>query len=74
MSAMTRVYQQAMVWQQGLGSWEVLVNWKLANVIPVFKKDKNEDPSNYRSVSLTSVTGKITVKIILEVIGKHLRK
>ncbi|KAJ7419456.1 hypothetical protein BTVI_25185 [Pitangus sulphuratus] len=49
-------------------SWEfghVPVDWKLANIVPVFKKAKRDDPGNYRSVIHTSVTGKITEKIIL---------
>lgn len=57
-------------------SWEpraVPVNWKLANVVPVFKKGKNENPGNYRPVSLTSVPGEIMEKIIPGVIEKHLR-
>ncbi|PKU47484.1 rna-directed dna polymerase from mobile element jockey-like [Limosa lapponica baueri] len=36
-------------------SWrtsEVLEDWRKANVIPVFKKGKKEDPGNYRPVSL----------------------
>ncbi|KAK4827505.1 hypothetical protein QYF61_018805 [Mycteria americana] len=34
---------------------EVPADWKLANVIPVYKKGIREDPGNYRPVSLTSV-------------------
>ncbi|KFQ73585.1 hypothetical protein N337_02614, partial [Phoenicopterus ruber ruber] len=56
-------------WEPG----EVPVNWKLANVIPVFKKGEKEDLGNYRPVSLTSVPGKIMEKVILGVIKKHLR-
>uniref|UniRef100_A0A8B9CHE2 Reverse transcriptase domain-containing protein n=1 Tax=Anser brachyrhynchus TaxID=132585 RepID=A0A8B9CHE2_9AVES len=54
-------------WEYG----EVPVDWKLANV-PIFKKGKKEDPSNYRPVSFTSVPGKIMEKMILEVIEAHL--
>ncbi|XP_009955258.1 PREDICTED: bromodomain adjacent to zinc finger domain protein 2B-like [Leptosomus discolor] len=56
-------------WESG----EVPVDWKLANVVPVFKKGKKEEPGNYRPVSLTSVPGKIMEKFILGVIEKHLR-
>ena len=41
-------------WESG----EVTVNWKLANVVPVFKKSKKKDPGIYRLVSFTSVPDK----------------
>ncbi|KAJ7418842.1 rna-directed dna polymerase from mobile element jockey-like [Willisornis vidua] len=49
------------LWQSG----GVSDNQKRANVTPVFKKDK-EDPGNYRSVSLTSVPGKVIEHLTLE--------
>ncbi|KAJ7401342.1 hypothetical protein BTVI_96991 [Pitangus sulphuratus] len=57
------------VWE----SREVSPDWKLANVVPVFKNSKKEDPENYRPVCLTSVPGKILEKIILGNIEKHLQ-
>jgi len=62
----------SIIFQRSWKSGEVSVNWKLANVVPVFKKGKKEDPGNYRPVSLTSVPGKFIKKIILRVIEKHL--
>ncbi|GAB0182819.1 mitochondrial enolase superfamily member 1 [Grus japonensis] len=59
--------------RSSLESGEVPVDWKLANVVPIFKKGKKEDPGSYRPVSLTSVPGKITEKIMLGVIEKHLK-
>ncbi|KAJ7428077.1 hypothetical protein BTVI_01329 [Pitangus sulphuratus] len=56
-------------WESG----EVPVDWTLANLVPVFKKDKRDDPGNYRPVSLTSVTGKIMKKTILGGTEKHLK-
>jgi len=53
---------------------EVLINWKLANTDPVFKKHEKEDPGNYRPVRLISVHGKIMEKIILGVIEEHLKQ
>ncbi|GAB0179367.1 mitochondrial enolase superfamily member 1 [Grus japonensis] len=63
----------SIIFQQTWESGEVPVDWKLANVVPIFKKGKKEDPGNYRPVSLTSVPGKIMEKVILGVIEKHLR-
>lgn len=36
---------------------EVLEDWRKAHITPVFKKDKEEDPGNYRPASLTSIPG-----------------
>ncbi|CAM5165610.1 unnamed protein product, partial [Eretmochelys imbricata] len=58
-------------------SWrlgEVPDNWKKANVVPIFKKGKKEDPGNYRPVSLTSVPGKIMEQVLKESILKHLEE
>lgn len=56
-------------WESG----EVLADWKLASVIPDYKKGVREDPGNNRLVSLTSVPGKITEKIILGAVEGHLK-
>ncbi|CAM4645966.1 unnamed protein product [Lepidochelys kempii] len=57
-------------WQTG----EVPDDWKKANVVPIFKKGKKEDPGNYRPVSLTSVPGKIMEQVLKESILKHLHE
>jgi len=49
-------------------------DWRKANVTPVFKKGKKEDPGNYRPVSLTSIPGKVMKQLILEVIIKQVEE
>ncbi|CAM5109502.1 unnamed protein product [Eretmochelys imbricata] len=58
-------------------SWrlrEDLDDWKKANVVPICKKGKKEDPGNYRPVSLSSVPGKIMEQVLKESILKHLEE
>ena len=40
-------------------------DWKIANVTPIFKSGEKDDPSNYRSISLTSPDGKVMEHIIV---------
>ncbi|KAK4808496.1 hypothetical protein QYF61_005813 [Mycteria americana] len=57
-------------------SWltrEVPVDWRLANVTPIYKKGWKEDPGNYRPVSVTSVLGKVMEQIILSAITWHVQ-
>ncbi|KAK4806195.1 hypothetical protein QYF61_001118 [Mycteria americana] len=61
------------IYQRSWESGEVPADWKLATVIPIYKKGVREDPGNYRPVSLTSVPGKIMEKIILGTTERHLK-
>ena len=53
---------------------EVSEDWRIANVTPVFKKGRKEDPGNYRQVSLTSVLGKVLEQLVLDAISKQLEE
>ncbi|CAM4565967.1 unnamed protein product [Caretta caretta] len=64
----------AIIFENSWRSGEVADDWKKANVVPIFKKGKKEDPGNYRPVSLTSVPGKIMVQVLKESIRKHLEE
>ncbi|KAK4825821.1 hypothetical protein QYF61_002944 [Mycteria americana] len=58
--ALSILYQQS--WLTG----EVPVDWKLANVTPIYKKGQKEDQGNYRPVSLTSVMEQIILSAIMQ--------
>ena len=47
-------------------------DWRRANVVPIFKKGKKEEPGNCRSVRLTSIPGKILEQIAKRSLCKHL--
>ena len=49
-------------------------DWKIANVIPIFKKGSKTDAGNYRSVSLTSVPCRIMESLIKASITSFLDK
>ena len=49
-------------------------DWRKANVTPIIKKGKKEDPGNYRPVSLTSIPGKVMEQLILEAIIKQVEE
>ncbi|CAM5127863.1 unnamed protein product [Eretmochelys imbricata] len=64
----------AIIFENSWRTGEVPDDWKKANVVPIFKKGKKEDPGNYRPVSLTSVPGKIMEQVLKESILKHLHE
>ncbi|PKU34570.1 hypothetical protein llap_15126 [Limosa lapponica baueri] len=63
----------SIIYQQSWLTREVPVDWHLANVMPIHKKGRKEDPGNYRPVCLTSVPGKVMEQIILSVITRHVK-
>ncbi|KAJ7399009.1 hypothetical protein BTVI_119316 [Pitangus sulphuratus] len=55
-------------WRSG----EVSEDWNKANVTLIFKKGKKEDPGNYQPVMVTSISGKMMERLILEAISIHM--
>ncbi|KFQ39694.1 hypothetical protein N332_05734, partial [Mesitornis unicolor] len=63
----------SIIYQQSWLTGKVPVGWRLANVMPIYKKGQKEDPGNNRPVSLTSVPGKVMEQIILSAITRHMQ-
>ncbi|KFQ83931.1 hypothetical protein N337_03455, partial [Phoenicopterus ruber ruber] len=61
----------SIIYQQSWLTGEVPVDWRLANVTPIYKKGQKEDPGNYRPVSLTSVPRKVMEQVILRAVMRH---
>ena len=47
-------------------------DWKIADVVPIYRKGEKGDPGNYRPVSLTSIPCKILESIIKDALMAHL--
>ncbi|GAB0185701.1 mitochondrial enolase superfamily member 1 [Grus japonensis] len=63
----------SIIYQHSWLTREVSVDWRLANVMPVYKKGQKEDPGNYRPVSLTLLPGKVMEQVILSAIMWHVQ-
>ena len=62
----------SIIYQQSWLTGEVPVDWRLANVMPIYKKGQKEAPGNYKPVSLTLVPGKVMEQIVLSAITQHI--
>ena len=61
-----------MLFNKSLSQRLIPDDWKAANVVPIFKKGKKTQISNYRPISLTSLVCKILERIIKNEIMTHL--
>ena len=48
----------AEIFKMSISTGQVLEDWRIAHVVPLFKKGLKSKPGNYRPVSLTLVVGK----------------
>jgi len=64
----------SIIFERSWRTGEVPEDCRKANVTAVFKKGKEEDPRNYRPVSLTSIPGKVMEQLILDVITKQVEE
>ena len=61
-----------LIFQASLNQGMLPEIWKSASVVPIYKKGKKDDPSNYRPISLTCICSKILEHIIYSCIYEHL--
>ena len=54
-----------------LSSGILPIDWRRANICPLHKKGNKQDPSNYRPISLTSVTCKVLERIVCKRLIEH---
>lgn len=52
------------IYQKSITAGEVPDDWKMAHVVPIFKKGDKSKSSNYRPVSLTSICSKLMEHIL----------
>ena len=62
----------AFLFQQYYDTGTFPTAWRNANVSAIFKKGTRSDPSNYRPVSLTSLTSKVMEHIVCSQMRRHL--
>ena len=62
----------AIIFQKSLTEGVLPTDWKLATVVPIFKKGNKHEASNYRPVSLTAVPCKVLESIIKDAVVCHL--
>ena len=62
------------IFNKSLIDVEVPLDWKLANVVPVFKKGDRETIENYKPISLTSIVSRIMEKLIKHKLVEFLDK
>ncbi|CAM5151441.1 unnamed protein product [Natator depressus] len=62
----------ARIFNESVNSGVVPYDWRIANIVPIFKKGKKSDPGNHRPVSLTSVLCKVLETILKEKVVKDI--
>ena len=62
------------IFQESIDSGRVPIEWKCANVSPIYKSGDKHEPGNYRPVSLTSICSRLLESIIKGQIMEYMEK
>ena len=65
------MYPLAIIFQLSFDKGEVPRDWRIAHVMPIYKKGSKSKVENYRPVSLTSVICKVMESIVKDKIVEH---
>lgn len=60
-----------LIFQKSLAAHSVPVDWKMANITPIFKKGDKDCPTDYRPISLTCICSKVPEHIITSSLVSH---
>ena len=63
-----------MIFKASLSQSSLPSEWKIANIVPIFKKGNRNNPGNYRPVSLTCICSKLLEHIVYSHIFSHLSR
>ena len=66
------LYPLTEMFRTSIETGDIPPEWKMADIVPIFKKGLKSDPNNYRPVSLTSTIGKLLETLVRNAIQDHL--
>ena len=61
-----------LIFRRSLDECQVPWIWKVAIVVPIYKKGDKSNPSNYRPISLTSIACKVLERVVADEITAYL--
>ncbi|CAM4591327.1 unnamed protein product [Lepidochelys kempii] len=62
----------ARIFNESVNSGVIPYDWRIPNIVPIFKKGEKSDLGNYRPVSLTSVVCEVSEKFLKEKVVKDI--